>query len=52
MLRYNGKLARIITLTAATLLCSSALYAADITLKLGHIANEYNSCLLYTSRCV
>ena len=43
MLRYNGKLARIITLTAATLLCSSALYAADITLKLGHIANEDNS---------
>ena len=43
MFRINGKIARTITLTAAALACSSALYAADITLKLGHIANEENS---------
>lgn len=43
MLRFSGKFARIATLTAAALACSSALYAADITLKLGHLANEDNS---------
>lgn len=43
MVRFNGKIARIVALTAAALACSSALQAADITLKLGHIANEENS---------
>lgn len=43
MFRINGRIARIAILTAATLACSSALYAADITLKLGHLANEDNS---------
>jgi len=43
MFRISGKIARIATLTAVTLACSSALYAADITLKLGHLANEENS---------
>ena len=43
MVRFNGKIARIVALTAAALACSSALQAADITLKLGHIANEDNS---------
>jgi len=43
MFQFNKKLARVVTLTAAALACSSALHAADITLKLGHIANEENS---------
>lgn len=43
MIRFNGKIARIVAVTAAALACSSALQAADITLKLGHIANEENS---------
>jgi len=43
MFRLNGKIARIATLTAVVLTSSSALYAADITLKLGHLANEENS---------
>lgn len=43
MFRINGRIARIATLTAIVLSCSSALYAADITLKLGHLANEDNS---------
>lgn len=43
MVRFNGKIARIVALTTAALACSSALQAADITLKLGHIANEENS---------
>lgn len=43
MFRLNGRIARIITLSAFALACSSALYAADITLKLGHLANEDNS---------
>ncbi len=43
MVRFNGKIARIVAMTAAALACSSALQAADITLKLGHIANEENS---------
>jgi len=43
MFRIRGKIARIATLTAVTLACSGALYAADITLKLGHLANEENS---------
>ena len=43
MFRINGKIARIATLSAFALACSSALYAADITLKLGHLANEDNS---------
>lgn len=43
MVRFNGKIARIVAMTAAALACSSALQAADITLKLGHIANEDNS---------
>ncbi len=42
MFRLNGRITRI-TLTAAALACSSALFAADITLKLGHLANEDNS---------
>ena len=43
MFRLNGRIARIVTLSAFALACSSALYAADITLKLGHLANEDNS---------
>ena len=43
MFRLNGRIARIVTLSALALACSSALYAADITLKLGHLANEDNS---------
>ena len=43
MFRINGRIARIATLSALALACSSALYAADITLKLGHLANEDNS---------
>lgn len=43
MLGLNGRIARIATLSALALACSSALYAADITLKLGHLANEDNS---------
>ena len=43
MFRFDGKAFRIATLTAAALACSSALYAADVTLKLGHLANEENS---------
>ena len=43
MFRINGKIARIATLSAFALACSGALYAADITLKLGHLANEDNS---------
>jgi tripartite ATP-independent transporter DctP family solute receptor len=43
MFRFDGRIARIVASTAAALACSSALYAADITLKLGHIANEENS---------
>jgi tripartite ATP-independent transporter DctP family solute receptor len=43
MFRINGRIARIATLSAFALACSSALYAADITLKLGHLANEDNS---------
>ncbi len=43
MLSLNKKWVRAVTLTAAALACSSALYAADITLKLGHLANEENS---------
>lgn len=43
MFRLNGRIARIATLSALALACSSALYAADITLKLGHLANEDNS---------
>ena len=43
MFRLNGRIARIATLSALALACSGALYAADITLKLGHLANEDNS---------
>lgn len=43
MIRYNGRFARLVGLTAAALACSSVLHAADITLKLGHLANEENS---------
>ncbi len=43
MYRLNWKIARTITLTSAAFICSGALYAADVTLKLGHIANEENS---------
>ena len=43
MFCLNGRIARIVTLSAFALACSSALYAADITLKLGHLANEDNS---------
>lgn len=43
MFQTSKKLARAVTLTAVALACSSALHAADITLKLGHIANEENS---------
>ena len=43
MFGINGRIARIATLSALALACSSALYAADITLKLGHLANEDNS---------
>lgn len=43
MYRLNWKIARTVTLTSAAFICSGALYAADITLKLGHIANEENS---------
>lgn len=43
MFRINGRIARIATLSAFALACSGALYAADITLKLGHLANEDNS---------
>lgn len=43
MFRINGKIVRTLAVTAATLACSSTLYAADITLKLGHLANEENS---------
>lgn len=42
-LHPTGKIARIAALTAATLACPDALSAADITLKLGHIASEENS---------
>lgn len=42
-LHPNGKIVRIVALTAAALACPDALFAADITLKLGHIANEENS---------
>lgn len=43
MFSLNKKLVRNATLTAAALACSGMLHAADITLKLGHIANEENS---------
>lgn len=43
MFQISKKLARAVTLTAVALACSSVLHAADITLKLGHIANEENS---------
>jgi tripartite ATP-independent transporter DctP family solute receptor len=43
MFSLNKKLVRAVTLTAAALACSSVLHAADVTLKLGHIANEENS---------
>ncbi|MDP2769432.1 MAG: hypothetical protein Q8O81_06315 [Giesbergeria sp.] len=43
MFQICKKLARAVTLTAVVLACSGALHAADITLKLGHIANEENS---------
>lgn len=40
MVRFNGKIARIVAATAATLICASAAQAAPIVLRLGHIANE------------
>ncbi len=43
MVRFNGKIARIVAATAATLVCASAAQAAPIVLKLGHIANEQMS---------
>ena len=43
MSRLNWKIARAVTLTGAAFICCGALYAADVTLKLGHIANEENS---------
>jgi TRAP-type transport system periplasmic protein len=43
MFRINGRIARIVTLSALALACSGTLYAANITLKLGHLANEDNS---------
>ncbi len=39
----KGRITRLFALGAMTLACSTALYAADITLKLGHLANEDNS---------
>lgn len=42
MFRINGKIVRTLAVTTA-LACSGSLYAADITLKLGHLANEENS---------
>ena len=39
----KGRITRLFALGAITLACSTALYAADITLKLGHLANEDNS---------
>lgn len=39
----KGRISRLFALGAITLACSTALYAADITLKLGHLANEDNS---------
>ncbi|MCM2339824.1 TRAP transporter substrate-binding protein [Rhodoferax sp.] len=43
MFSLNKNLVRAVTLSAAALACSSVLHAADVTLKLGHIANEENS---------
>jgi len=43
MFRLNGRMARIVTLSAFALACSGTLYAANVTLKLGHLANEENS---------
>lgn len=42
MISINGKIARL-ALSAAALAFAGTLYAADITLKLGHLANEDNS---------
>ena len=39
----KGRITRLFALGAMALACSTALYAADITLKLGHLANEDNS---------
>ena len=39
----KGRITRLFALGAITLAFSTALYAADITLKLGHLANEDNS---------
>ena len=39
----KGSFTRLFALGAISFACSTALYAADITLKLGHLANEENS---------
>ena len=43
MSKPNWKIARAVALIGAAFVCAGALHAADITLKLGHIANEENS---------
>lgn len=43
MSRLNWKIVRAVSLASAVVWCAGTLHAADITLKLGHIANEDNS---------
>lgn len=43
MFRFSKKMTRAVTVAAAALACSGVLHAADITLKLGHVANEDNA---------
>lgn len=42
MFQMNKKIARLAVIGAISLVCSGGAYAADITLKLGHLANEDN----------
>ncbi|WP_305075696.1 TRAP transporter substrate-binding protein, partial [Propionivibrio sp.] len=42
-MQLRKKIAGLVALATTALLCSAPVQAADITLKLGHLANEENS---------
>lgn len=43
MIYMHKKVSGLVLAVAAALVCSAPVQAADITLKLGHLANEENS---------
>lgn len=43
MTRLDWSVTRAVALTGVAVLCAGAVYAADVTLRLGHVANEDNS---------